>query len=258
MQSSRRFEGMADRYASFRPEYPQRLLEILCDLIVAQPPSTQGMVVDIGSGTGIFTRQLRALLPPVMPITGVEPDPEMRHQAMASDTTGIQYLDGLARKMPLETESARAVLAATAAHWFDRPPFYAESLRILKPSGLLAIIEYVRDEEHSPAAAAVVEFLARHGTGKAYSRPDYAAELGAAAGFHDLRVCQEPVVLRLSPDQFIGLALSSSHARPVIEALGQEGAEAELQPIANRLTATDGRIPFGYLFQLFAVRSRKP
>ncbi len=255
MRSSERFKGMADRYASFRPAYPARLLETLADMIVRRPAPADGVVVDVGSGTGIFTRQLRELLPPGMPITGVEPAAEMRRKAMVPKTIGIAYRDGLAQNIPLEAGSARAVLAATAAHWFDRPAFYAEARRILMPSGLLAIVEYVRDEQHSPAAAAVVEFLARHGTGKAYSRPDYASELDSAVGFHDLLVYQEPVVLKLPPDQFIGLALSSSHARPVLEALGQEGAEAELRPIARRLTTTDGGIPFGYLFYLFAVRS---
>ncbi len=104
-----------------------------------------------------------------MPITGVEPAAEMRRKAMVPKTIGIAYRDGLAQNIPLEAGSARAVpLRRRRSIWFDRP--YAlrggALRRILMPSGLLAIVEYVRDEQHSPAAAAVVEFSPVMGPGK--------------------------------------------------------------------------------------------
>ena len=92
-------------------------------------------MVDVGSGTGIFTRQLRALLPAVTPIVGIEPAPDMRltAEAMSSGIHGISYVDGLAQRLPIPSGQARAVVAATAAHWFDRPLFYEEARRVLPP-----------------------------------------------------------------------------------------------------------------------------
>ena len=255
--ASERFQGAADRYASARPDYPERLLTALSGSIIEEPPAAGGVVVDVGSGTGTFTRQLRALLPVGVPIVGIEPASDMRSKAdaMSAGVAGIAYRDGLARKLPIAAKAARAVVAATAAHWFDRPKFYNQARRVLVSSGLLAIVEYVRDDERSPAAAAVVDFLARHGGPRAYVRPDYAVELRRAAGFHDFQHIIERVTLHLSPEAFAGLALSSSHARAAIEALGETEAEQTLFQMVAPLVTAAGHIPYGYIFHLFTVRS---
>lgn len=250
-----RFKGFADRYAGSRPDYPERLLRTLVQAIVEQPPPAGGLVVDIGSGTGIFTRQLRALLPVSISIVGIEPASDMRRNAadISDVSAGVTYCDGTAEKLPISTASARAVVAATAAHWFDRPAFYSEAHRVLLPSGTLAIVEYVRDDENSPAAAAVVEFLARYGGPRAYARPDYATEL-RRAGFGGFAHVIEPVTLRLTPEAFLGLALSSSHARAALDALGERAAEEMLLERVAPLISSDGRVPYGYIFQMFTVR----
>jgi len=161
-QAVDRFEGFAERYAGFPPESPERLLRALAGAIVEEPPSAGGLVIDVGCGTGIFTRQMRPALPVGTSIVGIEPSSDMRCKAAdTSDASGgVTYCDGLAEKPPIGTASARAVMAATAAHWFNRPAFYSESHRVLMPSGILAIVEHVRDEENSAAAAAAVDFLA--------------------------------------------------------------------------------------------------
>jgi ubiquinone/menaquinone biosynthesis C-methylase UbiE len=225
-----------------------------------EPPPAGGVVADVGCGTGIFTRQLRTLLPDTVPILGIEPASDMRLSAQASahSETGITYIGGTAEHLPLRAGTVRAVVAATAAHWFDRPAFCKEARRSLMPSGLLAIVEYVRDEETSMAAAAVIDFLARYGGPRAYARPDYEAELRTAPGFHDFEYAVENLTLQLSPDDFMGLALSSSHARPAIEALGKETAENLLMASVRQLISSDGHIPYGYRFQMFSVRSDGP
>ena len=255
-KTTERFQGSADRYAGFRPDYPERLLSALSVAIVEEPPPAGGVAVDVGSGTGIFTRQLRILLPAGTPIVGVEPASDMRRKAEASAdvSSGITYVEGLAEKLPIQTGSARAVMAATAAHWFDRAAFYNEAHRVLMPSGVLAIIEYVRDDERSPAAAAVVDFLAQHGGPRAYARPDYDAELRHAAGFHAFAHMIERVTLQLSIEVFLGSALSSSHARAATDTLGETTAEAMLLERVGSLISGDGHIPYGYIFQMFTVR----
>jgi SAM-dependent methyltransferase len=255
--SGDRFQGWSDQYASFRPTYPAPLMKALADLIVEGPPPTDGVVADVGSGTGIFTRQLRASLPDTIPIFGIEPVSDMRLNAKmrSPSTTGITYLAGTAEKLPLKAQTARAVVAATAAHWFDRPAFFGEAYRTLMSSGLMAIVEYVRDEEGSPAAAAVIEFLSCHGSPRAYAPPDYEAELRSTVGFRDFKSMSENVTLQLTTDAFLGLALSSSHARAAIRTLGKDTAEKLLLTSVDRLVSSDGRIPYGYIFRMFTVRS---
>jgi SAM-dependent methyltransferase len=216
-------------------------------------------VLDIGSGSGIFTRQLGAYLPNETPIIGIEPASAMREKAVATTSLkAITYRDGTAETLPIEDGAARAVFAATAAHWFERPSFYREAKRALHIGGLLVIVEYVRNEKGSLAAHAVVEFLNRYGEPRAYTRPDYVAELSELEGFGNVETWKQPVALLLSPTEFAGLALSSSHARQVVETLGWAEAEAMIRTIGADLASEDGHISFGYLFQAFAVALLPP
>jgi len=91
----------------------------------------------------------------------------------APRAAGLEFGDGVAEQLPRDGGSTRAVVAATAAHWFERPAFYAEAHRILVPGGILAIVECVRDREGSPIAAALIEFMVRYGSERAYARPTH-------------------------------------------------------------------------------------
>lgn len=253
-QCRHRFDANSEGYARFRPQYPLELAGALAQRIVAVPAPSDAPVLDVGCGTGIFTRQLAALLPDTTPVLGIEPAARMRERAMASDNRHrVAYRDGLSEALPVDTGEARAVTAATAAHWFDLPKFFAEAARVLVPSGVLGIIEYVRDVEHSPAAEAIETFLRREGGPKVYERPDYADALRSAPGFalSDVRV--QTVTTPLDLDGFIGLALSSSHANPVVAKLGQEATRAALAALGSSLADPDGAIAYGYRFQLFVA-----
>jgi hypothetical protein len=71
-----------------------------------------------GPAPGFFSRQLRVALPDTITIIGIEPSASMRAQAVAetTDGTGLEFRDGVAERLPLIAGSARAVVAATAAH----------------------------------------------------------------------------------------------------------------------------------------------
>jgi ubiquinone/menaquinone biosynthesis C-methylase UbiE len=137
-QKTQRYDRIAGQYHRYRPRYLNALISHLANIIGEVPGAD--MVVDVGAGTGIFSRQLRVALPDTITIIGIEPSPSMRAQAVAetTDGTGLEFRDGVAERLPLIAGSARAVVAATAAHWFDRPAFYAEAHRRhrqLKPGG---------------------------------------------------------------------------------------------------------------------------
>jgi SAM-dependent methyltransferase len=249
-----RFQSGTERYAQFRPHYPASLVQFLTQRIATIPAPQDLPVLDVGSGTGIFTRQLRASLPGAIPVIGVEPSALMRARANADERNGsVTYLDGVAERLPVGNASARAVIAATAAHWFDRPAFYLEASRVLAPCGTLAIAEYVRDEAASASARAVVRFLAEYGEPRAYVRPDYPYELNALNGVGPVEMFQQAVTFPLTPDDFVGLALSSSHARHAIEELGLDEADRILKAVGAELADNQGHVPFGYLFQVFVV-----
>jgi SAM-dependent methyltransferase len=81
---SQRYDRIAGDYSQYRPRYPDRLVAHLAGIIATAPAvSGGGLVLDIGSGTGAFTRRLRAALPSDTRIVGIEPSPVMRAQAIA-------------------------------------------------------------------------------------------------------------------------------------------------------------------------------
>lgn len=251
-----RFDTVVSQYERFRPDYPADLVRRITDEITNTGAATDTSVVDVGSGTGIFTRALRKMLAPDIQLIAVEPSDNMRNAAerTSGQAAGISWVKARAENIPLPSGSARAMTTATAAHWFDRPAFYAQATRLLVPSGLLAIVEYVRDTQHSSAAAALQDYLFSGTGGSAYTRPDYAAELQTLAGFGDVAIWQKTMTYSLTPARFTGLALSSSHSRPIVEHLGVATVTQQLEQIAESLKDMDGLISYGYVFQMYLTR----
>ncbi|CAN5293080.1 hypothetical protein BH09PSE1_BH09PSE1_22140 [soil metagenome] len=250
MSRADRFSSGAARYDRFRPGYPAGMLAAVARAVADAPDA--GPVVDVGAGTGIFTRQLAEALPGV-DVIGLEPSEAMRRRA--GEAGGARYLDGAAEALPFADGSVRALTAAAAAHWFDRTRFYAEAKRVLPSGGALAILDYPRDVEGSAAAAASEAFLTRHGDGRAYERPDYARELMSLADFAKPVSQVTPVVTAMTEDAFVEMVLSSSHARAVEARLGVPETARLLHSLATRLADDEGRVLYGVRFRLFtAVR----
>src|SRR4051812_32516219 len=72
-----RFSDRAGDYARARPDYPAAALDWIADACGLRPGSK---ILDVGSGTGIFSRQLAAR---GWAVTGLEPNAAMRGQAEA-------------------------------------------------------------------------------------------------------------------------------------------------------------------------------
>jgi hypothetical protein len=129
---------------------------------------------------------------------------------------------------------------------------------VLPSGGLLAILDYPRDLEGSPAAAAAEDFLTRHGDGRAYQKPEYLADLAdsATSAFFAEPVQQfTSVVTSMPADAYVEMVLSSSHARAVEARLGILEAKRLLHSLADQLADAEGRVLYGVRFRLFqAVR----
>jgi hypothetical protein len=81
-----RHERSAGSYAQYRPSYPDQLIGHLTGLIAAVPAGMGTVLdrLDIGAGTGIFSRQLRDALPASTRLIAVEPGAAMRAQAIVA------------------------------------------------------------------------------------------------------------------------------------------------------------------------------
>jgi ubiquinone/menaquinone biosynthesis C-methylase UbiE len=141
MQSIDKFSGKADVYSKSRPSYPNEFLNYL---ISSNSLNESSKVADIGSGTGILTRQL---LEQGLSVIAVEPNDDMR---TAAETALNQFayftsIKAAAEETTIPDNSVDLVIAAQAFHWFDHEKFKLECKRILKQNAKVALVWNSRD-----------------------------------------------------------------------------------------------------------------
>lgn len=135
-ENAGKFTGKAEVYSKYRPDYAEEFIDYLIEYNSLKDKS---IIADIGSGTGIFSRQL---LEKGLKVKAVEPNSDMRKEAEESLGTfpGFTSVNGSAEYTVLEEKSIDLVTAAQAFHWFDKEKFKAECRRILKPGSKVALV----------------------------------------------------------------------------------------------------------------------
>ena len=124
------FDTVAEVYERSRPQYAPASV----DWIAARLPLVD--VLDLGAGTGKFTRQLSAVAAHVI---AVEPGDEMR-RILERIAPHLDVRAGSAEAIPLADGSVDAVTVAQAFHWFDMDAALAEMHRVLRPGGGIALL----------------------------------------------------------------------------------------------------------------------
>lgn len=155
----RRFEQRARDYAASRPDYPAKLVDVLLQRL-RLPLGAR--VVDIGSGTGIFSR---LLLDRGLHVAAVEPGADMRKTAETELGEHLRFtsVNGTAQATGLATGSVAAIFCAQAFHWFNEEATLLEWRRILQLGGSTALIWNYHDET-DPFVAAYLEVVRALGT----------------------------------------------------------------------------------------------
>lgn len=141
MKNHEKFTGKAQVYSNYRPNYP---IEYIRYLIESNCLCAESKIADIGSGTGILTRQL---LQEQLKVIGVEPNDEMRQIAEASLRKEANFIsiNGTAEQTRIESSSVDLVTVAQAFHWFNPDAFKKECQRILKLDSKVALVWNSRD-----------------------------------------------------------------------------------------------------------------
>ena len=140
------FSSQAVTYAQGRPNYPRQLTGWLSDTLQINAHST---VIDLGAGTGKFTRLLNTLAPTLIAVEPVDAMAAQLHKLLPD----VRLVNGTAESIPLPSATADAVVCAQAFHWFSTEAALAEIHRVLKPDGRLGLVWNVRDESVDWVAA---------------------------------------------------------------------------------------------------------
>jgi len=133
----------AERYHRGRPTYHPDLARRVVDRY------GHGTVVELGAGTGIFTRQLVDL---GLKVIAVEPVVSMR-TALAEFVPEADVRLGSAEEIPVADHSVDTIIASQSFHWFRYREALEEIHRVIRPGGHLLTVWNVRDESVDWVAA---------------------------------------------------------------------------------------------------------
>lgn len=152
------FGRAADDYAKYRDPLPDALFDQLAERGIEWKGKS---VVDLGSGTGLFTRQLASR---GARVTGIEPSLALIGQAVRSDRRygidSIQYVNAYAEDFALPGRYP-LFTAVRAWHWFDRVRVIRNLIAHCEPGGHAVVINSVFLPD-SEAAQATFEIVRSH------------------------------------------------------------------------------------------------
>lgn len=126
------FSAQASGYAKARPTYPPTLLAALAQLAPGRE-----LAWDAGSGNGQAAVALGELFQRV-----VATEPSTAQLAAAEPHPRVTYHQAAEQAPMLADASVDLLTVAQAAHWFDRPAYYAEVRRVARPGAVVALWTY--------------------------------------------------------------------------------------------------------------------
>jgi len=177
----------SDLYNRVRPSYPSEAISALHAALRGKPPYN---IVELGAGTGIFTRALLAHPEfkgdAVKELKAVEPSSGMRDTFSKNvHDNRVSIIDGTFDNTHVEDHWADAIVVAQAWHWCtDYDKAVIELARVLKPDGLAFFIWNHSDYERAASWMKQAQAIyARSGTDssregfwrKTFSEPSYIA-----------------------------------------------------------------------------------
>ena len=145
------FSTRADKYAQFRPTYPEGLFDHLFYL----SPGKE-VAWDCGTGNGQIAQRLASVFHDVQAT-----DISQQQLDNAIHLPNIHYSLQPAEKTDFPDHCFDLITVAQAIHWFDFDAFYAEVHRTLKPDGILAVIGYNLPQFNSAVDAVMADFYSK-------------------------------------------------------------------------------------------------
>jgi SAM-dependent methyltransferase len=154
------FNEAPDIYDKVRPSYPAELFDTLFQVLPSQPE-----IVEVGPGTGQATKDLLARGASVLAIEIGPATAAKLRSNLPSDRLRVAVGDF--EVMEIMAGEADALFSATAYHWISREAQTDRPAAILRPGGLVAIVDLIQVDSPEDAGffAAARPIYERHGQG---------------------------------------------------------------------------------------------
>jgi len=202
------FTGLAADYSRNRPGYSKSVLKALLGLVGKRINDID--YVDIGAGTGIFTRMVHDQ--GVRTSIAVEPNDDMRSYGIAySKSSSIRWVPGSAEKTGLDSSSADLLSMASSFHWADFEAATTEFNRILRPGGKFVAIWNPRLIEVSPLLMEIENYLKllkkdikRVSSGRSGMTEQIIDKLLGSSLFEDVIYIEGRHVVKMTRERYLG------------------------------------------------------
>lgn len=202
------FTGLAKDYSQYRPDYCPSVLKALLGLL--EKPVSEVDFVDVGAGTGIWTRMVNSA--GVKSSTAIEPNKDMRNYGKeVSLNTNICWLDGSAEATGLTDSSSDWLTMASSFHWTDFDSATREFNRVLRAGGRFTALWNPRLIEVNPLLVEIEAHLntlrpniKRVSSGRSGITETLAEQLWASPYFEDVVYIEGRHIIAMTPQRYLG------------------------------------------------------
>lgn len=202
------FSALAADYSQHRPDYCPSVLTALLGLL--DRPASKVDFVDVGAGTGIWTRMVTAR--GVRSVMAVEPNDDMRQSGIAdSHLFPICWQSGSAEQTGLAEASCDWLTMASSFHWADFDAATREFCRVLRPGGRFTALWNPRLIEANPLLVEIEAHLhsmkpeiRRVSSGRSGMTVTLTDDLCACGRFDDVVYLEGRHVIAMSPARYLG------------------------------------------------------
>lgn len=234
------FTGLAKDYSHHRPDYCPSVLNALLGLL--NMPAAEVDFVDVGAGTGIWTRMVYGK--GVKSISAVEPNDDMRAEGIADSVeTSIRWLAGTAEQTNLPDASCDWLSMASSFHWTNFETTIREFHRVLRPGGRFTALWNPRLIEVNPLLMEIEAQLntlrpniKRVSSGRSGITETLTDRLWDSPYLEDVVYLEGRHQIAMTPDRYIGAWRSVNDLRVQ---LGPEKFEVFLAFVAKRISGLE-------------------
>jgi ubiquinone/menaquinone biosynthesis C-methylase UbiE len=250
------FTGLASDYSRHRPDYCPSVLDALLGLLNRRVTDIE--VVDVGAGTGIWTRMVYGK--GVRSVTAIEPNDDMRAAGMSGTAnTGIQWLKGCAERTGLPAGCCNWLTMASSFHWVDFEAATREFHYLLRPRGWFTALWNPRLIETNPLLVEIESHLStlrqgikRVSSGRSGITETLTEQLWSSPCFADVVYMEGRHDVVMTPERYIGAWRSVNDVRVQ---LGEKQFAAFLEFVEQRV-AGQRSIVATYLTRAWSARRK--